>query len=486
MARYRKHGKGYQLIAYNGYDKNGKQIIKTKQWNPPETMKQREINRQLPILAAEFEKEFLNEAQKAEQTSDNAESNAKELTLHDFLQIWITNYVKIYLRFDTTSSYLQSLDYIDMILGEKRLQDITVKDIKEFQNKLKSRKTYASTSTSLFSIDLRTELQKQGYSMTALCNIIGISRSTFRNACIGIPIRNENAQSICESLSLDPQQSFHPAREAQPISSGTVTKTMSILHELLQEAVSEELIDRNPCDAVKKTKNVKKEVKHYPMESLNKLLDLLRDEAPYTMYLLTLLIAESGLRRSEALGLQWDSLNTDLQTIHIKQGLHAVHVTPNQKRKLILSDTKTVCSNRIIGIGYKINQLLMSYHKQQQEDALQMGDQWMGDVIPNLMFTRANGLPINPESYSKWLSNFAEKHGLPHVTPHMLRHSKASYELMCGVPITEVANMLGHASSSTTLNIYAHFIPNQQKKHANQFEAMLLNETSLESLTQTK
>lgn len=297
-------------------------------------------------------------------------------TLHDFIQIWITDYVKIYLRFDTTSSYLQSLDYIDMILGEKRLQDITVKDIKEFQNKLKSRKTYASTSTSLFSIDLRTELQKQGYSMTALCNIIGISRSTLRNACIGIPIRNENAQSICEALSLDPQQSFHPAREAQPISSGTVTKTMSILHELLQEAVSEELIDRNPCDAVKKTKNVKKEVKHYPMESLNKLLDLLRDEAPYTMYLLTLLIAESGLRRSEALGLQWDSL--------------------------------------------------------------------------------------------------------------MLRHSKASYEIMCGVPITEVANMLGHASSSTTLNIYAHFIPNQQKKHANQFEAMLLNETSLEPLTQTE
>ena len=393
---------------------------------------------------------------------------------------------KVELRSDSVSSYLQHLHYIDEILGEKRIQDITVKDIKEFKNKLTNRKTYASTSTSLFSIDLYAVLKKRGYSMTAFSNVVGVSRSTVRNACNGIPIRNEIAQSICEALSLDPQQSFLPAREAKPIASGTACKAMSLLHELLQEAVSEELIDRNPCDAVKKPTKTEKDVKYYPLRFLHQLLDLLRAESPYTMYLLTLLIAESGLRRSEALALQWDSLNTNLQTIRIKQGLHAVRVAPNQKRKLKLSNTKTTHSNRIITVGAHINQLLMSYHKQQQEHALRMGDQWMGDVIPNLMFTRANGLPINPDSYSKWLSNFAEKHELPHVTPHMLRHSKASYEIMCGVPITEVANMLGHASSSTTLNIYAHFIPNQQKKHANQFEAMLLNETSLEPLTQTE
>ena len=48
--------------------------------------------------------------------------------------------------------------------------------------------------------------------------------------------------------------------------------------------------------------------------------------------------------------------------------------------------------------------------------------------------------------------------GLPHMHPHDLRHAYASRLVAEGVPITEVAALMGHARRSMTLDTYAHVV----------------------------
>jgi integrase len=63
--------------------------------------------------------------------------------------------------------------------------------------------------------------------------------------------------------------------------------------------------------------------------------------------------------------------------------------------------------------------------------------------------------------------------GLPHATPHTLRHTHATILLTAGVPVHVVQQRLGHASSRTTLDVYAHVLPVSERDVAEVFAASL-------------
>ncbi len=89
------------------------------------------------------------------------------------------------------------------------------------------------------------------------------------------------------------------------------------------------------------------------------------------------------------------------------------------------------------------------------------------------MFAQWNGKPINPSSVSTWMSKFCEKNGLPHTTPHMLRHTSATLLLMQGVPLKAVSKRLGHTLAFTTSDIYGHSLRSVEDIAADKLEAML-------------
>ena len=79
-----------------------------------------------------------------------------------------------------------------------------------------------------------------------------------------------------------------------------------------------------------------------------------------------------------------------------------------------------------------------------------------GKVVDNdMLFTKWNGEPMDPDIISSWFPKFLETHDLPDVNFHSLRHSNASILIAAHVPITTVSGRLGHAQTSTTLNYYA-------------------------------
>ena len=106
------------------------------------------------------------------------------------------------------------------------------------------------------------------------------------------------------------------------------------------------------------------------------------------------------------------------------------------------------------------------YRQHQKAERFKVGSEWMrrveienGKTVDNdLLFTRWNGQPLDPNAVTSWFPGFLAAHDLPAVHFHSLRHTNASLLIAAHVPVTTVSGRLGHAKTSTTTDIYAGFI----------------------------
>ncbi|EAG2221683.1 site-specific integrase, partial [Listeria monocytogenes] len=86
------------------------------------------------------------------------------------------------------------------------------------------------------------------------------------------------------------------------------------------------------------------------------------------------------------------------------------------------------------------------------------------------LFADMEGKPIRPDSiYQRW-RRFLERHNLPVIRFHDLRHTSATLLLNKGRDIKIIQERLRHKSSVTTSNIYAHVLKDTHKDAASDFE----------------
>ena len=98
----------------------------------------------------------------------------------------------------------------------------------------------------------------------------------------------------------------------------------------------------------------------------------------------------------------------------------------------------------------------MREYKEWYDDLRTLNDErWCNT---DFLFVQDNGEPMNPDSITAWLRKFSTRHDLPHINPHAFRHTAASVLINQGADIVSVSKRLGHATTSTTLNVYAHII----------------------------
>ncbi|HVI66430.1 MAG TPA: tyrosine-type recombinase/integrase, partial [Bradyrhizobium sp.] len=91
----------------------------------------------------------------------------------------------------------------------------------------------------------------------------------------------------------------------------------------------------------------------------------------------------------------------------------------------------------------------------------------------NLVFAHPDGSPLDPDTLTKSFDKLIRATGVRRITFHGLRHTHISHQLMDGVHIKIVSERAGHASVSTTLAVYAAFIPNMQADAAAGVDAWL-------------
>jgi len=167
-----------------------------------------------------------------------------------------------------------------------------------------------------------------------------------------------------------------------------------------------------------------------------------------------LLGAFYGLRRSELVGLRWESINFEANTITIE---HTVTVASIGGKNVIIADdtTKTKSSYRTLPLIPIIRAKLLEVRAEQEQNRKLCGKAY-NKTEGQYIYTDVLGNRIKPDYLSSEFPKFLEKHGFRRIRFHDLRHSCASLLLANGVSIKEIQDWLGHSTFKTTADIYAH------------------------------
>lgn len=126
MASIVKRNNSYRVTVSNGYDINGKKIVRTKTFNKPDDMTDKKWEKEIQILALEFEREVENGL--------NINSNS---TLKEYIEKWFKEYADKQLQPTTLESYHYWLDVIILpALGQIKLNKLTPMKILSLLNNL--------------------------------------------------------------------------------------------------------------------------------------------------------------------------------------------------------------------------------------------------------------------------------------------------------------------------------------------------------------
>jgi len=98
---------------------------------------------------------------------------------------------------------------------------------------------------------------------------------------------------------------------------------------------------------------------------------------------------------------------------------------------------------------------LRRHDLRQQAERLTAGRAW-ADL--GLVFTTTLGSPIDPSNFRRDLAALTVRAGLGRWHPHELRHSAASLLSAAGVPLEQIADVLGHHGTRVTAEVYRHSV----------------------------
>lgn len=250
-------------------------------------------------------------------------------------------------------------------------------------------------------------------------------------------------------------QKLYNRMTADGLSAKTVKNVAAILHKAFSVAVKQGLMQANPCDAAELPKAMHKEITPLTDSEIPLFLKAIKGHPFEGAYALCLF---AGLREGECLGLSWDQVNFEARRITISQQLQ--HEKKRSAQYYIAPSTKSGKPRQIEPPEITF-QYLRAERKRQTENRLAAGPLWSNP--DNLVFTDELGRHLAISMFYKTFKRIVSSIGRPDARPHDLRHTAATVAIAAGADIKSVQDLLGHATASFTLNVYAH-TSDQMKK----------------------
>ena len=245
-------------------------------------------------------------------------------------------------------------------------------------------------------------------------------------------------------------QDFYSA-QMKRVKPNTVIHYHAVIHRALKYAVKTDLIDVNPADKVDRPRKNGFQPGFYDKDEMNRLFDCVSGlliEAPVK------LATFYGLRRSEVLGLKWNAIDFDANTITIRHTVTACNLD-GKHIEVVTDSTKTKSSMRTLPLVPEFRELLLQKKEQQEHYRRLCGRSYCTDYLDYICVNEI-GERLKPNTLSDGFKRILEQNNLRVIRLHDLRHTCASLLLANGVPMKQIQEWLGHSDFSTTANIYAH------------------------------
>lgn len=257
------------------------------------------------------------------------------------------------------------------------------------------------------------------------------------------------------------------------IKSTSIKRYKEILSPALRLAYRDDLIAKNPYEFMPKLKRDKSKYNYYDKNELEQLFEI-ADKTP--IGLIVRVAAYYGFRRSEILGLRWQSIDFVRKTITIENKV------VNVDKKVITSEVlKTVSSNRTLPLLPEIEQRLLKRKEEIECNKNLYGDSYNKKYLDYIFVDDLGNLYL-PDFVTHCFGQLIRKNNLKHIRFHDLRHSCASLLVNNNVPMKNIQEWLGHSTYNLTADTYSHLNFDSKIESANIISKSLSSDNIQEEL----
>jgi integrase len=246
-------------------------------------------------------------------------------------------------------------------------------------------------------------------------------------------------------LSSDDVDAMLRTRAAAGMARSSLVRIHNVLSRALRHAERRGILARNVATLVDVPAGTARKARSLTVDQAMRLLKAAEGDRLEALYKTGLML---GLRPGELLALQWPDINFDTGVLTVR------HALKRERGVLRVDSTKTAQSRRALVMPKPVTEAFRAHRSRQAAERL-CAPVWHDD---DLVFTTVIGTPLDPSNLRRGLSRLTKAAGIGHWHPHELRHSAASILSASGVPIEQIADVLGHSGTRTTSAVYRHLI----------------------------
>ena len=248
----------------------------------------------------------------------------------------------------------------------------------------------------------------------------------------------------------------------------------SILKMCFEDAIMCRLMVMNPAKKLKLPSMRRKELNIMTKEEQKVFEDFMKE---HTLGVAYIVLVNTGLRAGELSGLTWKDIDFENKALYVRRAVQKVTTYDDNFKKVSrerkVTDVKTDNSYRVVPMLDKVIRLLKEYKEgkiKECENVAELGCEFREDDF--IFKTKCNN-PINSEYLRKNCDRICEVHNFRKVGIHELRHTFATRSIEAGIDLRVLQEILGHASYSTTADIYVHILGQVKLNQMNRLEAYL-------------
>lgn len=258
-------------------------------------------------------------------------------------------------------------------------------------------------------------------------------------------LTQKHIQAMATALVQQPNQK----RPGTLLDAYIVRRAVHILKAALNRAKQERLIAYNPAELVELPRTNTRKIQAFSEADARRFLQVVSGHRLEALWWILMLC---GLRKGEVLALVWSDVDFEQKLLSVSKSYQKIG------KEKVTGKPKTSTGNRLVPLPDVLITLLREHQRRQGEEKYSV-------PTYDRIFVTRTGTPIDPSNLWAQFKSLLKKAGLPAATRvHDLRHTCATLLLDAGENPRNVAALLGHSKTSTTLDIYGHSVAASQAK----------------------
>lgn len=276
--------------------------------------------------------------------------------------------------------------------------------------------------------------------------LIGSVKSSSYQTYIGILNRHllpTFAHLPLGAISPEEVHAFMEVLEGKGLAKSSIKGIVRVLSSIFKSAVENGLVRRNPCAKIKiRLDAVRDQHVLHPKEQ-RAMTKSMENGENASCDLPSLMSLYTGMRLGEICALRWQDIDWEQNTVSVKHTVQRLQVKGAgfKKTALCVGSAKSVSSIRIIPLPELLMNTLRGLYVEGADHAYIFG---------------RNDRPADPRTIQRHFQNLMRRLGIAGAHFHSLRHSFATRMLELGTDVKTLSILLGHSSTRTTMDIYAH------------------------------